>query len=62
MACLLLLQEARVGQEDLEQVARAAGAPHPTLEAGFHELWQVSRMVDVRVREHDGVDGIGLKR
>src|SRR5512138_598024 len=55
-ARLLLLEEAAVGQQDLAQRRRRLRRIDGAFEAQVHEARQVSAVIDVRVRQHDGIE------
>ena len=57
-----LLQEARVAQHDVAQVRRRLAREDAPREALPHELREVARMVDVRMREDHVVDRLGVDR
>ena len=59
---VLFLQVRGVGQHQLAQVGRAAGAVHRALEALRDEPRQPAGVIDVRVRQDDGVDRLGRDR
>jgi hypothetical protein len=59
---VFLLQVRRVGQHQPAEIERAAGAVHGALEALRHEARQPAAVIDMRVREDDGVDRLGGDR
>ena len=56
---VFFLDARRVRQDQPGQVVRAAGAVDPALEAAGHQPRQPPRVVQVRMREDDGIDGVG---
>ena len=54
---VFFLQPAGVGQDDLAQILRALRAEHAAAESLRHEPRQIAAMIEVRVRQHDRVDG-----
>jgi hypothetical protein len=59
---VFFLDMARVGQQDLAQVARARCAPDPALEAFAHQQRQVAAVVEVGMGQHHRVDLAGCHR
>ena len=59
---VFLLQVRRVGQHQPAQIERAASAMHRPLKPCDDQARQPAAVIDVRVREDDGVDGLGRDR
>ena len=53
---VFLLQVRRVDQHEMREIVRAGRAEHPALEPLRHEPRKVADVIEVRVREDDGVD------
>ena len=56
----LFLEICRVKEQDLGQGSRRRGAVHRSAKPRAHEQRQVTRVVDVGMTEHDGIDAIGI--
>ena len=59
---VLFLNVRRVGQDERAQVARPGGAEDAAAKSAGDQPRQVAAMVEVRVREHDGVDALRVDR
>ncbi len=57
---VLLLQPASVGQHQRTQVCRPTRAVNRPMESAGHQSREETRMIDVRVGEHDGVQRRGM--
>ena len=60
--CLFLLQETAVREHDAAQLKGRRRAVHLAMKAALHEQRNVAAMIDVCVREHDGVDALRDRR
>jgi len=59
---VLFLNASGVRQHDAAEIERPRGAKDPAAEALSDEPRQVSAMIEVRMRQHDGMDRIGANR
>jgi hypothetical protein len=59
---VFFLDVTAVRQQDGAQVPRAGGGMHPAPEALARQQWQVAAVVEVGVRQDDGVDLAGHHR
>jgi hypothetical protein len=57
---ILLLDVRRVGQHHGTEVPRCRGAPDRALVSMPNEKRETTSMIDVRVREHDGIDRLDV--
>ena len=55
-----LLEEAGVAEHDVAEFGCRLTREDASAEALAHELWEVARVIDVRVRENDVVDCFGV--
>jgi hypothetical protein len=53
---VLLLDMGGVGKHHDGEITRRGGTPHRSTIALSHQQWNASRVIDVRVREYDGVN------
>lgn len=59
---VFLLDHGRIAQHRGAQIAGGVGAIHMAGEAAFGQIRNVAAVVDVRMRQRDGVDLAGVKR
>ena len=59
---VFFLEVRRVHEDQVREILRAARAEHATPEALLDKPRQVPDVIQMRVREHDGIDGVGLDR
>ena len=62
LACILFLNVGRIGQHQRAQLLGARRAEDPAPKASGHQPRQVAAVIEMRVRQHDAVDGRGVER
>ena len=51
--------ETGVREDEVQELTRTGGTEHTPAKAQLAQLREVARVIDVGVREYDGVDGLG---
>ena len=62
MACVVLLNPSGIRQDERAEIPRAGSAEDTPAKAAGDEPGQVSAVVKMRVREHHGIDAVGIDR